>query len=77
MERFRENRVAFSGKTGIIKNRKEVRRMNCDQMLNVVTEMGRILLQNGAEIHRVEESMQRICLAWRTAGSLPSPPAFM
>lgn len=57
MERFRENGVAFSGKTGIIKNRKEVRRMNCDQMLNVVTEMGRILLQNGAEIHRVEESM--------------------
>lgn len=43
--------------------------MNCDQMLNVVTEMGRILLQNGAEIHRVEESMQRICLAYGLADS--------
>lgn len=43
--------------------------MNYDQMLNVVTEMGRILLQNGAEIHRVEESMQRICLAYGLADS--------
>ena len=35
--------------------------MELDQIYDVAMEAGRILLQNGAEISRVEETMERIC----------------
>lgn len=33
-------------------------------MLNTITDMGGVLLENGAEIYRVEESMRRLCQAY-------------
>lgn len=38
--------------------------MNYDELINTATEVGYLLLTNGAEIYRVEESMQRIFRAY-------------
>ena len=38
--------------------------MNYQQLLNTVMQAGYVLLKNGAEIYRVEESMQRLCQAY-------------
>ncbi|MGL4336452.1 MAG: threonine/serine exporter family protein [Turicibacter sp.] len=38
--------------------------MNFDELLNVATLLGQFLLQNGAEIYRVEESVQRMAIAY-------------
>ena len=38
--------------------------MDYELALNTITEMGYVLLRNGAEIYRVEESMQRLCSAY-------------
>ena len=38
--------------------------MDYQQLLNTVMQTGYILLKNGAEIYRVEESMQRLCQAY-------------
>ena len=35
-----------------------------DQLLNFSCELGRQLLQNGAEIYRVEDSIQRLLTAY-------------
>lgn len=43
-------------------------RMNYDELINTATEVGHMLLANGAEIYRVEESIQRIVRAY-SAGS--------
>jgi uncharacterized membrane protein YjjP (DUF1212 family) len=41
-----------------------VLRMNYDELINTATDVGYMLLANGAEIYRVEESMQRIFRAY-------------
>ncbi|MDE5978235.1 MAG: threonine/serine exporter family protein [Turicibacter sp.] len=38
--------------------------MNFNQLLNISTQLGKMLLENGAEIYRVEESIRRIGLAY-------------
>lgn len=38
--------------------------MNYDELINTATDVGYMLLENGAEIYRVEESMQRIFRAY-------------
>lgn len=38
--------------------------MNYEDLINTATDVGYMLLANGAEIYRVEESMQRIFLAY-------------
>lgn len=38
--------------------------MDFNKLLNVSTRLGQMLLENGAEIYRVEESMQRMVLAY-------------
>lgn len=38
--------------------------MNYDELINTATDVGYMLLANGAEIYRVEESMQRIFRAY-------------
>ena len=38
--------------------------MNFDQLLNVSVRLGTMLLENGAEIYRVEESIRRMVLAY-------------
>lgn len=38
--------------------------MNFNKLLNVSTQLGKMLLENGAEIYRVEESIQRMGLAY-------------
>lgn len=38
--------------------------MNYDDLINTATDVGHMLLANGAEIYRVEESMQRIFRAY-------------
>ncbi len=43
---------------------KEAAPTDYDQMLNTITDMGGVLLENGAEIYRVEESMRRLCQAY-------------
>ena len=35
-----------------------------DELLNLSAEIGELLLQNGAEIYRVEESMERLFTAY-------------
>jgi uncharacterized membrane protein YjjP (DUF1212 family) len=45
-----------------------VLRMNYEELINTATDVGYTLLANGAEIYRVEESMQRIFQAY----SVPS-----
>lgn len=41
--------------------------MDYEQFLNIVTEVGYDLLRNGAEIYRVEDSVERICKAYGIA----------
>ena len=68
--------VAFSEKMCIIEIggywkavvKKRMGRMDYERVLNTITEMGYVLLRNGAEIYRVEESMQRLCSAYGLAG---------
>lgn len=43
--------------------------MNYDDLINTTTEAGYMLLANGAEIYRVEESMQRIFRAYSVESS--------
>ena len=38
--------------------------MDFNKLLNVSTRLGQMLLENGAEIYRVEESIQRMVLAY-------------
>ena len=38
--------------------------MDCDKLLTLGTEMGRLLMTSGAEIYRVEESMSRLLVAY-------------
>lgn len=38
--------------------------MNYDELMDIAVSMGQLLLQNGAEIYRVEESMQHILRAY-------------
>ena len=43
--------------------------MNYDELINTATDVGYMLLANGAEIYRVEESMQRIFRAYAVEAS--------
>ncbi|MDD3430356.1 MAG: threonine/serine exporter family protein [Oscillospiraceae bacterium] len=43
--------------------------MNCNQLLNITTRLGYLLLENGAEIYRVEESILRIFQAYNLQDS--------
>ena len=43
--------------------------MNYDELINAATDVGYMLLANGAEIYRVEESMQRIFQAYAVVAS--------
>ncbi len=47
--------------------------MNYDDLISAATDVGYLLLRNGAEIYRVEDSMQRIFRAY--GKSSPFPPA--
>ena len=38
--------------------------MNFDQLLNVSVRLGTMILENGEEIYRVEESIRRMVLAY-------------
>ena len=38
--------------------------MDYNELLNITTRLGQMLLENGAEIYRVEESIQRMALAY-------------
>ena len=51
--------------------------MNYDDLISAATDVGYLLLRNGAEIYRVEDSMQRIFapMEWRRGKSSPFPPA--
>lgn len=42
----------------------EVVKMDYNELLNITTRLGQMLLENGAEIYRVEESIQRMALAY-------------
>ena len=44
--------------------------MNYDKLLNISSDIGYSLLESGAEIYRVEESMQRIFLAYGVSGDV-------
>ena len=35
--------------------------MNVEKLLNVVVRAGKMLIESGAEIYRVEETMIRLC----------------
>ena len=41
--------------------------MNYDDLISAATEVGYLLLRNGAEIYRVEDSLQRIFRAYGVA----------
>lgn len=43
--------------------------MNVDKLLNVATFAGRIMLENGAEVYRVEETIIRICTSYGATNS--------
>lgn len=43
--------------------------MNYSDLINIVTDVGYLLMENGAEIYRVEESMQRLFRAYGVQGS--------
>jgi uncharacterized membrane protein YjjP (DUF1212 family) len=43
----------------VLKNEKDVL-----QLLNIAIETGRILIENGAEVYRVEDTLERICNSW-------------
>ena len=45
--------------------------MDYDQLLNLATDLGYGLLESGAEIYRVEESIQRLLLAYGVAQAGP------
>ncbi len=53
----------LKGRAWAVENRESVTACPCDEarVLDVAMEAGHILLQNGAEISRVEETMDRIC----------------
>ena len=38
--------------------------MDFNRIINFSTELGTLMLENGAETYRVEETMSRICLAY-------------
>ena len=40
---------------------KEGIRLDYDRLLNIIAEAGRLLIEHGAEIYRVEETMVRLC----------------
>ena len=44
------------------------------ELLNLSADIGRLLLQNGAEIYRVEESMERIFAAYGVNGQVYCVP---
>ncbi len=46
------------------RNRKGAETVNYDDLISTATEVGYLLLRNGAEIYRVEDSMQRIFRAY-------------
>ncbi len=48
--------------------------MNYEDLINTTTEVGYLLLANGAEIYRVEESMQRIFRAYGACGDIFAIP---
>lgn len=43
--------------------------MNVDKLLNVANFAGRIMLENGAEIYRVEDTINRICTSYGVESS--------
>ena len=38
--------------------------MNVEKLLNVVVKAGKMLIESGAEIYRVEETMIRLCQSY-------------
>ncbi len=52
----------------------EVLSMDYHELLNLSADIGRLLLQNGAEIYRVEESMERIFAAYGVSGQVYCVP---
>lgn len=48
--------------------------LNYHELLNLSADIGRLLLQNGAEIYRVEESMERIFTAYGVNGQVYCVP---
>lgn len=38
--------------------------MNTDQLLDVASYAGKLLIESGAEIYRVEETMVRLCTSF-------------
>lgn len=46
--------------------------MNTEQLLNVVMKLGTLLMASGAEVYRVEETMNRICLSFPDVESVQS-----
>ena len=53
---------------------KEVLLLDYHELLNLSSDIGRLLLQNGAEIYRVEESMERIFAAYGVNGQVYCVP---
>ncbi|MFR8530403.1 MAG: threonine/serine exporter family protein [Anaeromassilibacillus sp.] len=47
--------------------------MNYDDLISAATDVGYLLLRNGAEIYRVEDSMQRIFRAYGVETGKSSP----
>ena len=48
-------------KTGKKRNQKKLKEQNDKEVVELALLAGHILLENGAEIFRVEETMERIC----------------
>lgn len=48
--------------------------MNNEELLNITSSVGQMLLENGAEIYRVEESMTRIITAYGAQGGVFAIP---
>ena len=46
--------------------------MNTEQLLNVVMKLGTMLMESGAEVYRVEETMNKICLSFSEVESVQS-----
>lgn len=53
---------------------KEVFSLDYHELLNLSSDIGRLLLQNGAEIYRVEESMERVFAAYNVSGQVYCVP---
>ncbi|MBV7274438.1 threonine/serine exporter family protein [Clostridium thailandense] len=53
--------------------------MDFNRIVNVATHAGKIMLESGAEIYRVEETMLRICNAWdiHNADTFVTPTVLM